>query len=351
MKLTKLSLLCLLGAMLLPADVLVMKNGDRVTGSIVKKDGNAVTFKSALFRYHYSPLGPSSTPVKTDTPLNVVLNDGKETQDNLVSTDGKVQVAGETKMVPPGDVKILRNADEQRAYERLLHPRLFDLWAGTGTIGFAGTAGNAKTSTFTAGLTAARTTNTDKTTIYFNAIRASALANGVTSDTAKAIRGGLGYSRNLKKKFFVNVFNDYEFDKFQSLDLRVTLGGGIGYNLIKREKQNLSVVAGADWSHANFSPTPLPHYTTSDAEIYYGDDYAWKISNRSSLSQVFRMYNNLSDTGAYRFNFDIGANTQLFKWLTWNLALSDRYLSNPPVGRKTNDVIYTTGIGITFATK
>ena len=36
-------------------------------------------------------------------------------------------------------------------------------------------------------------------------------------------------------------------------------------------------------------------------------------------------------------------------WLTWNLSLSDRYLSNPVPGRKTNDFLYTTGLGIAFA--
>ncbi len=348
MNFTKLILLCLLGATLLPADVLVMKNGDRVTGSIVKKDGNAVTLKSALFGNITVPWDQVDS-IKTDTPLNVVLNDGKEAQTNLVTTDGKVQVAGET--VPQADVKILRNADEQKNYERFLHPGLLDLWAGTGTVGIAGTAGNAKTSTFTVGINAARTTNTDKITLYFNSIKASSLANGVTSDTAKAVRGGAGYSRNLNKKIFLTVFNDYEYDAFQSLDLRITGGGGAGYNLFKREKTFLSVVAGGDYSHAKFSPAPLPSYSQSSGEFYFGNDFARKMSTRASLTQTFRMFENLSDLGQYRVNFDLGGNTQLFKWLTWNLSFSDRYLSNPPVGRKTNDVVYTTGFGITFATK
>jgi hypothetical protein len=48
-------------------------------------------------------------------------------------------------------------------------------------------------------------------------------------------------------------------------------------------------------------------------------------------------------------NFDVGASTKISKWLTWNVSLSDRYLSNPAPGRKTNDVLYTTGLGIIFA--
>jgi hypothetical protein len=344
----KISLLFLLFSAILPADVLVMKNGDRVTGSIVKKDGNTVTVKTALFGTITVPWDQVDS-VKTDAPLNVVLADGKEAQSNLTTANGKVEVAGQT--VAPADVKVLRNADEQEAYQRLLHPGLTDLWAGTGTIGFAGTAGNAKTSTFTVGINAARATNTDKTTLYFNAIKASALSNGITSDTAQAIRGGAGYSRNLTKKIFANVFNDYEYDKFQSLDLRVTLGGGVGYNLWKRDRGALAVVGGADWNHEKFDPAPLPRFTRSSAELYWGDDFGYKLSTRSSLTQAFRMFNNLSNTGEYRANFDLGGNMQLFKWLSWNLSFSDRYLSNPAVGRKKNDVLYTTGFGINFARK
>jgi hypothetical protein len=60
------------------------------------------------------------------------------------------------------------------------------------------------------------------------------------------------------------------------------------------------------------------------------------------------MFNNLSDTGAYRVNADLSFVTKDRKWLSWNVALSDRYLSNPVPGRKTNDWLYTTGLGVTF---
>jgi len=44
----------------------------------------------------------------------------------------------------------------------------------TGTVGFAGTVGNAETLTFTTGINADRETNTDKTSLYFSLIKASA---------------------------------------------------------------------------------------------------------------------------------------------------------------------------------
>jgi hypothetical protein len=196
---------------------------------------------------------------------------------------------------------------------------------------------------------AARETRTDKTSIYFNAVKASSSVNGVTSDTAQAVRGGIGYSRDLAKKLFVNGFNDYEYDRFQNLDLRFVVGGGLGYHVWKREKSNLDVLGGFDYNRSKFDPSPMPRYTTNASEFFVGDDYSSKFFARSSLTQTFRYFTNLSDSNAYRANFDLGLNTQLYKWLTWNAAFSDRFLNAPAPGRKRNDLLYTVGIGITFA--
>ena len=68
----------------------------------------------------------------------------------------------------------MRNDEEQHLYERLLHPGFLQLWRTTSTLGFAGTAGNAKTTTFTTGLNATPATRTDKLTVNFSPIVASA---------------------------------------------------------------------------------------------------------------------------------------------------------------------------------
>jgi hypothetical protein len=130
--------------------------------------------------------------------------------------------------VPPGAVTAIRDADEQKEYERLLKPGLLQLWSGGGSVGLAGANGNARTLTFTTSVNAARTTKTDKTLLHFSLIKASALINGKNADTAQAVRGGIGYDHNVRSRLFVNTFNDYEYDKFQDLDLRFVIGGGFG---------------------------------------------------------------------------------------------------------------------------
>jgi small nuclear ribonucleoprotein (snRNP)-like protein len=323
-----------------------MKNGDRVTGTIIKQDGKTITVKTDNFGIVTAPWDKVAS-LQSDQPVNVALKDGKTLVGTVASSEGKVEIATkDTKVdVSPGEVTAIRNADEQKAYERLLSPGLLQLWSGGGSLGWAGTEGNAQTLTFTTAFNAARVTNTDKISLYFNVIKASALINGQNASTAQAVRGGIGYNRNVNPRLFVNVFNDYEYDKFQSLDLRFVIGGGFGFHAIKNKRSILDLLGGADYNHSSFS-TPL---TRSAAEAFWGDEYALKLTGASSLTQSFRMFNNLSDTGAYRVNFDLGLATKIKKWLSWNLALSDRYLSNPVPGRKPNDWLYTTGLGVTFA--
>lgn len=329
------------------ADQIVLKDGDRITGSIVKKDGQTVTIESKNFGLVTLKWDDIAT-ITADQPLNVVLSGDQTVKATLQTQNGRIQV-GTAQNVAPNDIVALRNDAEQARYEKLLHPGPLDLWTVTGSINLAGTKGNAETSTITTPINFVRASNTSRTTAYFNAIRATATIAGAKGQTAQAVRGGWGYNRNLTNRLFAEVFNDNEYDKFQALDLRVVLGGGLGYEVWKADSGRLSVVGGAAWNREKFSPATGAAFTRKSAEAYWGNNFNYKLNARTNLVQAFRMFNNLSTTGQYRMNFDIGATTQLTKWLNWNVAISDRYLSNPVPGRKSNDMLYTTGLGFSFA--
>ena len=46
-------------------------------------------------------------------------------------------------------------------------------------------------------------------------------------------------------------------------------------------------------------------------EVYWGDDLIFKVNKASVLTQSFRMFNNVSDTGQYRVNFNLGTVTKI----------------------------------------
>ena len=341
-----LTLVLLVSLPLIAADQIVLTNGDTITGTVVKKDGAKLTVKSEF-------LGEVSMPwsavksIRADSEVFVQLPSGEIVKGKLATSGDQLQVAtaAGTRAAPLAQVTAVRDAAEQRTYERLLHPGLLDLWAGNFDIGLALARGNARTDTLTTAFTADRTTRSDKVAIYFNQIRASARINNVTSSTANSIRGGWKYNRNLTPRLFFTGMNDYEHDRFQNLDLRFVAGAGAGWRAMKRDNLSLDFDAGADYNRENFQNGLHRNF----AEANFGDSLLCKVSKSTSVTQAFRFFNNLSDTGQYRMTFDLGAVTSVRRWLGWHVTASDRFVSNPVQGRQRNDLLLSTGFRLTFA--
>jgi putative salt-induced outer membrane protein YdiY len=343
----------LLAAMIAPAiliaDQVVLDNGDRVTGKVTKKDGDSVTIASDL-------MGPVTIKwahvksVATDAPVTVVLKDGKEVEGKLTTSGDQVEVAGQTAPLP--SVTTVRNAAEEARHKRFLHPPIYDLWAGYYDFGIADASGNSRALSITNSLNAARETSNDKISIYANQIYSKGLVGSTVGLTADALRGGWKYDRNVSKRMFLSVFDDYEKDKFQNLTFRGVFGGGAGFHAVKSDRAQLDLAGGFSLDHESYSVAIAPpsHSMTRNAgEVYWGDDFLYKINKASAFTQSFRMFNNVSDTGQYRMNFDIGTVTKIAKWFSWQITASDRYITNPAPGRKTNDLLISSGIRVTFS--
>src|SRR5258707_51122 len=102
------------------ADVLVMKNGDRVTGAVVKKDGATITIKSTSFGVITAPWD-EVVSLEAGGELTVVTKSGKTIRGPVLA--------------PLPEIVTIRNADEQHAWERLQSPSWFELWTGAANIG------------------------------------------------------------------------------------------------------------------------------------------------------------------------------------------------------------------------
>ena len=335
---------------LLLADQVIVDNGDRVTGKIAKKDGDSVTISSDLMG-DVTIKWAHVKSIATDAPVTVVLAGGKTVEGKLATSGDQVEVAGQTAPLP--SVTTVRNAAEQAKYQRFLHPPLNDLWAGYYDLGIAATTGNSETLSITNALNAARITNNDKISIYVNQIYAKGEVGNTIGLTAKSLRGGWLYNRNVSKRAFLSIFDDYANDKFQNLKFRGVFGGGLGFHAVATDRTKLDLAAGVSLDHESYSVNLAPKgsppsMSRNSGEIYWGDDLSFKLNKASSLTQSFRMFNNLSDTGQYRVNFDLGMSTKIAKWLSWQITAGDRYITDPAPGRKTNDLLISSGIRVTF---
>jgi putative salt-induced outer membrane protein YdiY len=333
---------------LLAADQITMKNGDRLTGTIVKYDGKELTMKSD-YAGDLVIKWDAVAGVTSSQPLHIGLKDGQVVVGTVTTSDDKFAVqtttAG-TVTAPVASITYIRSKDEQAAYEaeeaHYANPRLIDLWTGNIALGYAKATGNSKTSNLNIGANAIRATRRDKTTVHFTDLYTTSTTNGVSATTANAQRGGVSYELNLTPKFFVFGGSDFESDEFQSLDLRFTPGGGFGYHVIKNEKSFFDIFGGGTLNKEYY----YHNISKSSGEVQFGEEYLYKFSNVTIFHEKVTLYPNLSDTGQIRVNFDASADTKLRKWLAWQVAVSDRYISNPLPAHQRNDLIITTGLNL-----
>lgn len=343
-------LIALIATPLLLADQVMLDNGDRVTGKIGKKDGDSITITSDLMGAVTIKWAHVKS-VTTDAPVTVVLAGGKTIEGRLATTGNEVEVGGQTAPLP--SVTTVRSAAEQAKYERFLHPPIYDLWAGYYDLGIAATTGNSETLSITNAVNAARVTNNDKISIYANQIYAKGEVGDTFGLTAQSLKGGWAYNRNLSKRMFVSAFDDYVNDKFQNLKFRGVFGGGLGFHAKASDRTHFDLAAGFSLDHESYSENLAaagapPFMTRNEGEAYWGDDLTFKVNKLSALTQSFRMFNDMTNTGQYRTNFNLGMVTKISKWLSWQITAGDNYITNPAPGKKTNDLLISSGVRVTF---
>lgn len=341
----------LFGATALFADQITLSNGDRLTGTILRSDAKELVLKTE-FVGEVKIKWESITGLTAADPINVELKDGQTIVGSVTQEQDKFRVT--TRETGPVTITkeaivAIRNRDEQTLYEtqieRLRNPSVLDLWAGHFDTGIALARGNANTTTFATSALANRVTTRDKIGVTFNQIFATNSTSGAKETTANAVRGGIQYDLNLTKKTYVFGFTTLEFDEFQKLDLRFVVGGGLGHRIIQNERTMFAVFGGGNLNKEFFSDG----IRRTSGEALFGEELTHKLNSITAITHKFVIFPNLSDAGEYRMNFDLGAVTKLKNWLSWQITLSDRFLSNPVPGAKKNDVLATTGLRLTFA--
>ena len=345
------------------ADQLTLKNGDRLSGTIVKSDEDAKTLliKTDLAG-DVTVKWEAITAIVSSQPLHIMLSDGRVLVGRVSTTDGTLEIATDGGTVPAAHdaVKAIRDNATQAEIDRLQHPGLREYWSGLFDLGLSLTEGNSSTAALTIAGKASRVVPKNKLTLYYTEVYSRDSNESPAVTTANAIHAGVRDEFSLNPRVYVFAFTDFDEDALQHLDLRNVIGGGLGYHLIKSSKTQFDVFAGgsfnqeyfASYTIANPAPPPVlllePSQSRHSAEIVTGESLSTKLGPRTTVSEQVSFFPNLSSTGEYRVTFDANAVTKLKTWLGWQITFSDRYISDPPFGLKGNDLLLSTGLRLTF---
>jgi len=339
--------LFLLGSVALSvAEQVTLKNGDRLTGAILSMDGKKLVMKTSYAGEVTIDWG-EVTQFSSDKPLVVTKTD-KQMVSGPVSSEGSdvmVTTASGPQKLPLADVSAMRSPADQAAYEKSLHPGRLEGWNGGGSFGFALARGNSETTNLALGFNALRKTTNDAWVIDAASIYSTDAKTNTTS--ANSFQGMIRYDHNLTKRVFAYAAFAGGYDTLQCLNYRILPGGGLGFHAIATPRTTLDLLGGLGYTRESYYNGVTNNLLTATL----GDEFAYKITKNTVITQNLYYLPSLNNTSIYRVNGNFGIATKLNGWLTSNLNFNDRYNSAPVLGNKNNDILFTAGLGFTFGAK
>jgi len=260
------------------ADEVIMKNGDRLQGSVVSLSSGKLVFKTA-YAGQISIQWDLVEKLTTDQPLEAYLEDDKTLVGKVKTIDGENLVLEPADGSPPVPVPIAQ-------IETLGPAKTKAGWEFTGNV----TAGASKES---------GNTDTEKYSLIGN-LQMSKLPHVVnlyaefhkewSNDTLSKDNalGSATYDRFLTKKWFVFANGTAQTDKFKDLDLLGNLAAGAGYQFWRSPDLNLSARLGPAYAYEKYT-RPMAFLDNKDQRDYFAGywalDFDMWFFNR--LFQVF----------------------------------------------------------------
>jgi putative salt-induced outer membrane protein YdiY len=225
------------------ADEIRLRNGDVLTGTVIKKETDKVLFKTA-YAGEISILWSEVESIQSDEPLHVMLKDDSSLRTKLGSSEkGKVVIQSPSlaaNEIPIEELQYINPSPEVSG--------LGVNWSGRVNVGGALTDGNTDTEAFNLDTEAVARSKTKRFTI--GAIVNRAESRGI--DTQFNSRGYLKYDHFLSKKWYVYANSAFENDKFRDIKLRSSLGVGSGYQLFEMPTMNLFIEGGLNYINTDF---------------------------------------------------------------------------------------------------
>jgi putative salt-induced outer membrane protein YdiY len=339
-----------LGASGAAADEIVLTNGDRLTGTIEHVRDGKLSLKTP---YSKDPVKIDWSSVKglsTTAPIKVKLEDGSIVEGPAVMTEEGVMQIIPTGAGPVviGDLSAIKG----------INPPSDITYKGHLTAGAGYTTGNTNTANG----------NIDGKFVVRSKRQRGTLmgawnyAEDSGTVSARNANGSLKYDFFITKRFYAYVNSLLEYDSFQNLNLRATLGGGAGYQILDSSRVKLSGELGVSYVNDDYSIptlayvswiagiTPFPaNPNKAYAAGRWSVDLDWKIiPDKIVLFHFHEGYFGFEDPSNLLIRSKSGMRFTLYKDFFTSIQGNLDFNNQPAAGKDKVDLAIIFGLGYAF---
>ncbi len=322
------------------ADEVFLKNGDRLSGTIVRLTDGKLVLKSAAAGEVPIDASQIQTLATTD-PVEVHLQDGTVFNRRIVAgqpdqfgieTDGTLraqmfELANLASINPP--------------------PKPKPKWTGSISVGVTATTGNTSTVTANASGSVVRRGEKDRITAGFDYAkgRQEDPGTGAKVTTEDWWRLQARYDYFISKKFFVFGNGRYEMDDVALLDRRVVVGGGGGYQWIESPEMNFSTSVGLASVYEKYANADE---SNSELSLQAGYNFDKQLTQTVKFIHDLTYYPSFDDFADYYLTTTAEVQASLTKSMFASLKAIFNYDATPAATRTSSDAKYILSVGMTF---
>lgn len=312
------------------ADQVVMDNGDRYGGRVTGMS-NGVLQLQGEFGDLQLPWARIET-LDVDQPMEMVLTSGTRLHGRLAVRDGMArflerELAGLA--LPQTDIISVRPADSTDLRTE-----------GRVNVGAATARGNTHSDSYHAdGEFIARTSR--------NRFRLSGQLNYAEKDrqrVANDASAAFSYDHFLGGRWYFNSTAGLARDEFKNLDLRSTIGAGVGYQFRDQGANRLAIELGLSYVHEDFD--------SAEDQAQPAGRYALNVQHRLALGPtLFHRHEvlfGLEHTGDVLLHTETGIRFPLLRHITGTVQVNGDYDWEPAPGARPEDIAYQITFGYEF---
>jgi hypothetical protein len=323
------------GATVATADQVVLKNGDRITGTIQTADGGKLTILSPIA----GTITVSLSDVKTfftDEPIKIVLQDG-----TIINQPVTMGADGTFETSPSGSLAV--QAVPIGKIEKINPPPI--AWNGSLVVNGSLNQGNTYSEALGATLGLLRRGVSDRIQFDGQYLFGKTKQNGITQTSTDQWYIQPAYSYFFTPHVYANANMRVEKNRILNLDIRVTPALSAGYQFVEQPDFNADVEGGLAWVYEDYTNTGTPDENVSLRLAYHIDKTLWdKVKLFSDLA-YFPSIQNAKD---FLVLFDAGVRVALTKTMFSEFRGEADYDSHPAPGSVRTQTQLLLGVGWTF---
>jgi len=321
-------------------DQVWLKNGDHITGEIKKLERGVFYFKPAYALDSIEIDWTRVDRIESVERFNVILTSGV-THSGIIRKVPESENANDFSITDDGKTEMVHNLEVVN-----IQPQKASLWAqlnGSIDYGFSFASGNNQTQSSLGANVAYRGEKNQISSSLSSSFNGQTDAADTTRESFSA-----DYSRILSPKYFATALTSLLSSSQQQLDLRTTVGSGLGRTLVRTDRTAFVTAAAIAVSWEKYTPDATVTPPGTSAEAVFTLDFSNFRFKTYSVTSSFRAYPSLSTLGRVRLGSETNVSWEFIKDLYWNLRVYENYDSKPPVNAPKNDFGITTGLGWKF---